>query len=721
MKKVFQLCFSLVFFSFGFSQNLKPVAQKVKDSKTANRTFAKYDLFTVDQSPQKQSLYKNAAEGITVMKLNTAEISRINYEKPETLSMSFPFEGKNIELELVKNNFFTHDFKVNTDKGTATYNPGVYYQGIVKGDNESLVAVSFFKNDVIGVTSIKDLGNIVLGKAKNSEDFVSYNDARLKGENPFSCEADELPENQKLSISYNPDTMTDKKTDNCVRIYYEAGFGPYTQNGSDVTTTTNWVTSMHNNISTLYANDGITVALSEIFVWTTTDPYTGSPSNILNQFRTTRTSFNGDVAQLIRNPATTSIAYVDALCGAYNYSYSGVNFAYANVPTYSWNIEAMTHEIGHNLGSPHTHDCVWNGNNTRIDGCGPASGNPGNGTCASGPLPSNGGTIMSYCHLVSSVGINFANGFGPQPGGLIRSRINTKACLGTDCIAACPATIVGLTLSNITANSATATILDNTAASWKYRISKMDGTVVKSGTTDTKVINFTDLEQGTYYTIAVGTSCSGPQAFSFQQLLLTDANWCSGIKFTDPGGENANYFNEQTIVKTFYPNNSQDKLKLTFTQFDTEPGYDFMNVYDGPSTASPRFTNGVNLSGTAIPGPFTSTHTTGAITVKFVADQLENGAGWVSTFECTNLGTGENMISNSTNVSPSAVKGIFIITSKDKVLSYEVFDLSGKLVKRSSKSLESQDKIDLSAAPAGTYVVRMVTAKETVTKKVIKP
>ena len=559
MKRIFQLCFGLAFFSFGFSQDLKPVAEKVKTSRIANKMFVKYSPFTVDSSPNKQATYLVAAEGVTVMKLQKAELLRINTEKPEALEMDFPFEGKNITVELVKNNFFTHDFKVNTDKGYINYTPGVYYQGIVKGDNESLVAISFFKDDIVGVTSIKNIGNIVIGKSKNADEFVSYNDQKLKGENPFSCSADELVENQKLTApSFDPKTMTAKKTDNCVRIYYEAGYGPYTQNGSNVTTTTNWVTSMHNNISTLYANDGITVALSEIMVWTSTDPYSGTPSNILNQFRNTRTSFNGDVAQLLRNPATTSIAWVNALCSTYKYSYSGVNFSYSNVPTYSWNIEAMTHEIGHNLGSPHTHACNWNGDNTAIDGCGPASGN--NEGC-DGPLPTEtGGTIMSYCHLVSSVGINFANGFGPQPGALIRATVNSKECLGTDCVASCESTITGLTLSNVTTNSATATIVDNVATSWKYKLSKMDGTVIFSGTTTNKVLQFSNLSAGTYYNIAVGTECSGPQAFAYEQLILTDANWCSGVAFTDPGGADTNYGDSQIITKTFYPSNSNENL-----------------------------------------------------------------------------------------------------------------------------------------------------------------
>ncbi|WP_233701994.1 M12 family metallo-peptidase [Kaistella palustris] len=718
MKRIFQLCFTLAFFALGFSQNLRPIAEKVKQAQIANKTFVKYNLFSVDPSAQKQQMYQSAAEGITVMKLNTSEIQRITLERPEALEMNFPFEGKNITVELVKNKFFTQNFKVNTDKGYATYTPGVYYHGIVKGDNESVVAISFFNDDVIGVTSVADVGNIVIGRAKNSEDFVSYNDHKLKGENPFTCGADDLIENQKLAgESFNPKTMTAKKTDNCVRIYYEVGFGPYTQNGSNVTTTTNWVSAMHNNISTLYTNDGITVALSEVFVWTSVDPFTGTPSEILNKFRTTRTSFNGDVAQLLRNPATTSIAYVNALCTTYKYSYSGVNFTYSNVPTYSWNIEAMTHEIGHNLGSPHTHACKWNGNNTAIDGCGPASGN--NEGC-DGPLPTGGGTIMSYCHLVPSVGINFSKGFGPQPGALIRNTINSKGCLGMDCISGCELTISGLTVSDLTKTTFTATIVDPVATSWKYKLSKMDGTVIDSGITTNKVLNFTNLDQGTYYTVAVGTDCSGPQAYSYEQLILTEADWCAGVQFTDPGGADANYGDNQSVIKTFYPANEGDKVKLTFSQFDTEAGYDFMNIYNGPNIASPRFPGGTQISGNTIPGPFQSTHATGAITVRFMSDAGEAGAGWIATMECITLATGETALSKSVTVAQTSAKGIFALTSKDRILSYSVFDVSGKLLKKAANLNSTTEKLDMASYTPGTYVISVTTAKETVTKKVIR-
>jgi hypothetical protein len=87
----------------------------------------------------------------------------------------------------------------------------------------------------------------------------------------------------------------------------------------------------------------------------------------------------------------------------------------------------VTHEMGHLMGSRHTHACVWNGNNTAIDGCAATEGN-----CPQPPIPAGGGTIMSYCHL-QGVGINFNNGFGPQPTAAILNNIEAVGnCLTDD-------------------------------------------------------------------------------------------------------------------------------------------------------------------------------------------------------------------------------------------------------------------------------------------------
>lgn len=725
MKKLLIIAFGFLFCNPLFSQGLKPVAQKVKNYQLSGKAFMSYDIFTKDSSVEKKNLYEKAAKDISVMQLKKTELQKIVAQKPEALEFSFPFEGKSITIELIKHNIFADGFRVNTDKGNAAYTPGVYYQGIVKGDEKSIVAFSFFNDDVIGVASQDNIGNITVGKVKNSEDFVSYNDFKLNSTNPFVCGVDDLPENQNHKISFDPKKASKSTTltDNCVRMYFEVGYGPYTQNGSNVTTTVNWLTAMFNNIKTLYNNDDINVALSDTFVWTTTDPYSGQPGTILSQFRSTRTTFNGDVAQLVRNPATTSIAYLDSLCTTYKYSYSGVSQSYQNVPTYSWNIEAMTHELGHSLGSPHTHACAWNGNDTAIDGCGPAAGY---GEGCDAPLPTNGGTIMSYCHLVPSVGINFTKGFGPQPGALIRSRVNERGCLGSNCTTSCTLTISNLTYSNLTKNSVTFTIVDNVSTNWKYKVTKFDGTVVTSGTTTNKTVNITGLSEGTYYKIAVGTDCSGPQAFQKELLILTDAVWCSGIIFTDTGGTSGNYDANQDIVKTFYPTDpATQKLKITFSQFDIEPKdgntiYDYMNVYDGTSITSPAFSGGFRLTGNTIPGPFTATNAQGAITVLFHSDGGLELPGWAATFSCEALATKEVQGLETISVSPNPTKGIVKISSSDKILSYEVTDSSGRVVSPSLKVNAVNHSVDLSKYTPGTYVITIKTEKGTVSKKVIK-
>ncbi|WP_228432091.1 T9SS type A sorting domain-containing protein [Chryseobacterium shigense] len=696
------------------------MAQKISDDHAEKNTFQKYDLFDVNKAPQKRSEYKRAATDITVMNVRSAELKRLVNEKPEYLEISFPFEGdKQITVELYKNQIFTNDFKVVTNKGEiVNYTPGAYYMGIVKGDNTSIAAFSFFNGDIVGVASTSELGNVVVGKAKNAEEFVSYSESKLTGANPFVCGVDELKENQAKNISFNPAAGKKAMTENCVRIYYEVCFKPYQNNNSDVTNTTNWLTAIHNNIATLYSNDEIKVALNEIFIWTTQDPYTGTPNNNLSNFRNNRQTFNGDLAHLINAPATTSVAYVNSLCGTYKHAYSGISQTYSNVPVYSWTIQAMTHEMGHSLGSPHTHACAWNGNNTAIDGCGAQAGYSEGCT---GPIPSTAvkGSIMSYCHLVSGVGISFNNGFGPQPAALIRNTVESKPCLGTNCTTACESTITQMNISNITQVSANAAFNDAVSASWKYKLTKTDGSLVQSGNTNAQALNFSNLQPATYYKLSVGTNCSGSNAYERTQLFLTDGAWCDGALFTDTGGQTAGYENNETIVKTFYP--SSGALTMNFTEFALEQDYDFMSIYNGPSTASPVFANGNNLTGSTIPGPFTSTHSSGAITVKFVSDPGVTDNGWKVNFSCNVLGIDEvTKNDNVIRIYPNPAKNMIVISSKDVLRSYKIYDEAGRLVMSASSLKGNKQEVNVSSIQTGNYIVTVETDKQTVNKKLIK-
>lgn len=430
---------ALALFSFTLvAQTDRPVPQKIEKLHQLNTRFEYFEVFSLKQQTETPSSLTEIAEDARVFQLKSAVLQQILNEQPKSIQLSIPLKNETIQVELYRKNIFTDNFRIfDQNNEPISYQPGVYYHGIVQNNPNSIVAFSFFRNDVAGVISIGGQpGNIVVGKLKDSEEFVSYSDYLLQAENPFTCEADVLPappaayqentyETQSAEEGWNP----------CVRIYYEVTNSVFLEHYESTDQTINWLTSIHNNINTLYENDEINISLHNIMIWMEEDPYSGEPYSDIDTFFEIRPEFDGDLGHLVSTPSTTSLAYVDSICSFYNYAYSGISLYFENVPTYSWTIMAMTHETGHALGSPHTHACYWNGNNTPIDVCAPTFSFEYSEGCEDGDVPyETGGTIMSYCHLLGSVGINFNNGFGEQPAHLIKNNMLTKLCLSTDCI-----------------------------------------------------------------------------------------------------------------------------------------------------------------------------------------------------------------------------------------------------------------------------------------------
>ena len=716
MNKKLQLFVFLILSGLGIAQTLVPIAKEVNDYHSKKSVFQKVSLFSLDES-SRQITYQQAARDARVLKLDKNKLSAILSERPAAIEFTFPFEDRELVVEMVKVDIYSAEFKVETNKKKITdYKKGVFYRGIIKGDNRSVAAFSFFDNDVVGVASTDNIGNVTLGKAKSSEDFVVYNDQKLTGTNPFICGVDELMDNEKQKISFDPKTSKAPQiTNNCVRLYYEICNAPYVQNGSNVTNTINWISAVHNNVNTLYMNDGVKMSLKKVFIWETADPYTGTYDDNLWNFSNNRKFFDGDLAHLINYPSTTSVAYLNSLCTDYHYAYSGVNMTYSDLPTYSWTVSVMAHEMGHSLGSPHTHSCSWNGNNTAIDGCGPARGyNEG----CDGPLPTKG-TIMSYCHLLPDVGINLANGFGDQPAARIRETVDSKLCLSTDCANACTSGSTVFSVENVLKNSASVTIntvLPSDMSQWSYRVLSPSGNVLKSGNTTGNSFVINELLPGTFYKIEVGTSCSG--VYQMSQLILTDDDWC-GKTITDSGGANANYFDGESWTKTFYPDDANQKIKITIQEFDLQQSKDFLYVRNGPSVDSPFFAGGNSMTGTTIRGPFESTHPTGAITLVFKADGSINKPGFKALLSCNTLAVDE-VNAKEIILSPNPVKNHFTLNNLAKIISVKVFDVSGKMVKDFDKESVSKNTFDVSKLKTGNYVVMIKTDNETISKKIIR-
>ncbi len=109
-------------------------------------------------------------------------------------------------------------------------------------------------------------------------------------------------------------------------------------------------------------------------------------------------------------------------------------------------------------------------------------------------------------------------------------------------------------------------------------------------------------------------------------------NTCNA-KFYDSGGENGNYGNSEDLVMTFLPDESGTALKVKFLEFSTEQFYDKLYIYNGSDTLSPQF-QGSPFHGSNLPGTLLATNAAGAITFRFVSDNVNTGSGWEAEISC---------------------------------------------------------------------------------------
>jgi len=558
LKKYLALPFLLLALACA-GQSLRPIAQMVAEA----QDLQPVSFFAKQTGQISENDYtKTALQAGTLLYWDDAKLEELRAAAGSPVSLTLPWEsGSSMTFDLVPARNFSPDFQVRAaSQGgpESGLNTGIHYWGTVKGDPETLVTISVFDNELMGMVSTPT-ARYTIGAIENDRErtHILYKEGDLKKTNAFNCFTDDdLHRIGEKEVAENRSVGPD----NCVRMYVEADYTVF-QNKGSVANATAYITGVFSQVSALYTNESVNLVLHNLKIWDVADPYTGpSASNYLTQFRNAMNgSFNGDLAHLVGIHNLGGVAYLDVLCnGYYSVGYSSIYSTYSNVPTYSWTVEVITHEIGHNLGSSHTHACVWNGNNTAIDGCGPAAGYSEGCNAA---LPT-AGTIMSYCHLVSGVGINFNLGFGPQPGNRIRSEVYNAPCLN-----ACGGG-GGCTYGAVNSN--------NFEAGW--------GIWTDGGTDCARINNATYANSPTY------------------SIQLRDNTTTSVMSTT-----NQNWTNYDEITVNFsYISVSFESGEDFWVQISTNGGSTYTTV--GDFNAGTQFTNGVRASGqVVIPGPFTST------------------------------------------------------------------------------------------------------------------
>lgn len=256
---------------------------------------------------------------------------------------------------------------------------------------------------------------------------------------PVNCETpntDEIPAIllDKRRIQSNP-----KQVEKVVGVYFEVDYNLYVASGRDIKKAESWARDVFKQVQAIYTADTIRIKLDSVFV-RTSEFY--PPKETISKIRSLFKARVSDANILLTGRNIGGVAGgTGILCTTGSNAACGVNYAYAQYPAYSHTVKMIAHELGHILGSGHTHDCVWNNNNTAIDYCGKFM----TGTISAFPCKVGGwkgdeipindpsmrpkkGTIMSYCDA-ANIGVDLKLGFGKQPRERMKAFIAASPCL----------------------------------------------------------------------------------------------------------------------------------------------------------------------------------------------------------------------------------------------------------------------------------------------------
>lgn len=432
--------------------------------------------------------------------LEREQLELLYSTKPSGAEIILPLNNRTLILELKKAKLFSGNvnFILASNLKNISYEEGYYLQGKLKGDENSVAAISIFKNYLGGIVSFEGKTyDLVLANNDNrfsSDHYVLYAQEDCTLPRPQCFTKDDA--DWKYDAPLSPQrTLVDVGCP--VDIYFETGLKSYQQLGNNPQNVLNYLTILFNAMQTLYGAESIRVQIREVLIWDIPeDEYTlTNTTDALNSFSSRMIfGFNGDLAHYVtHNSLGGGRAYLDVLCSSSSSRQVAVSgnlqTNYPALPNYSFTVMVITHETGHNLGSPHTHSCTWPGG--AIDNCYATEGG-----CSPGTAPVNGGTIMSYCHTNFSIGVNFANGFGPLPGNLIRSKVTQAQSFNCNC-----------DCGNIKAEVTTQDIgCGNPTGSASVQVTDGAGPFTYQWSNGASTPAVTGLTAGTYYVTVTGSS-----------------------------------------------------------------------------------------------------------------------------------------------------------------------------------------------------------------------
>jgi len=372
------------------------------------------------------------------------DLQRVLSAPGDVIQLSVPLGSRTVDITLRDVAILTPDARI--VEGTAGGDRDVvmprYRHGIghIDGDSSSFVVMTVFEDCVYGYleygTGPSRRRYVVVPSDRSVEPVnlhVVYED-RGQGR-PTVCESETFGEYdqrtddvfrrlREQSGTHKQEDQSQAETSYELRLAVDCSNSFYQKAGRNVRTTAAYALALVGACSAIYERDaGVRVVVPYLRVWVVTDPFPGDIGAALGLLRT----YWADSMKHVQRSTTTllstsvggGLAWVGTLCGDYGFNVSGIG-ADVSFPQngYVWDIDVTSHELGHNIGSSHTHNCGWS---PPIDSCWNAEGG-----CYDFTRPRRG-TIMSYCHL-QNTGTELA--LHPRTASLMRSVMTWRTCVG---------------------------------------------------------------------------------------------------------------------------------------------------------------------------------------------------------------------------------------------------------------------------------------------------
>ncbi len=366
-------------------------------------------------SPVRSSMLKRATPGEESVALDRGSLASLRRQGNEPFRMSgFP-TGPGVRSDLVLRRFdiVSPGARIRvTGANGDTFRPMpevVHFEGTVAGEPDSRVYVAVLPDGLVSWLR-SSAGATYVGPDESRRGYVVRDASLATRPSDWSCFADELapaPQPSVVSKSGAGPATPQITGFQKASLILETDQELLADFSGDADAMSAYLLTLSAQFNLIYERDlSFHFTVTEIHVWTTTDPWDGPTTNeqllqIGDWYHANRPldTFPRAAAFLMSGrPVAGGVAYLPAVClddfpvdgGHWGGSY-GVTQLYTDWPAQQWDLFSLLHEVGHICGSAHTHCYV-----PPIDMC--WSGEPG---CYSGPVsvPPGGGTIMSYCYL----------------------------------------------------------------------------------------------------------------------------------------------------------------------------------------------------------------------------------------------------------------------------------------------------------------------------------